>query len=66
MEFTHPTIVNQHDCDVMQYIIFFPDLPSSLTLSADYSASDLVTSRGLPIRDPDTGALYVQTQLLQV
>ena len=37
-----------------------------LTAAAEYPTSEMLTSRGLPIRDPDTGALYVQTQLLQV
>ena len=42
---------------------------ASMTAAPDdltFLQSDPVLSRGLTIRDPDTGVLYVQTQLLQV
>ena len=34
--------------------------------SATFSLSDVMTSQGITFRDPETGAIYVQTQLLQV
>ena len=38
----------------------------SVSNSLTFANPDLVTSQGITFRDPETGALYVQTQLLQV
>ena len=31
-----------------------------------FTSPELMTGQGITIRDPETGAIYVQTQLLQV
>ena len=42
-----------------------PQLQPSQT-RAVFSLSDMMTSQAITFRDPETGAIYVQTQLLQV